>query len=107
MIFNQMTETHRLRELAELVSKLTGAEIAFVPNPRKEAAENELYVRNDTFLDKGLEPTTLAEGLLAEVVEVAKKYRARADLAKIPARSTWTEAQRAGVPEKKPVAGGV
>lgn len=99
MIFNQMTETHRVRDLAELVSSLTGAEVAYVDNPRKEAPENELYVRNDTFLDKGLEPTTLEEGLLAEVVDVARKYRERADLSKIPAMSTWTKEQRAGVPK--------
>ncbi len=106
MIFNQMTETHRVRDLAELVAKLTGAEVAYVDNPRKEAPENELYVRNDTFLDKGLEPTTLQEGLLSEVVDIAKKYAHRADLAKIPAMSTWTKEQRAGVPKRQPVASG-
>ena len=102
MIFNQMTETHRVRDLAELVSRLTGAEVAYVDNPRKEAPENELYVKNDAFLDRGLEPTTLEEGLLTEVVEIARKYAERADLAKIPAMSTWTREQRAGVPKEKP-----
>jgi UDP-sulfoquinovose synthase len=29
MVFNQMTETHRVRDLAELISKLTGAKIAY------------------------------------------------------------------------------
>ena len=33
-----MTETHRLIDLAQIVSRLTGAEIDFVHNPRKEAA---------------------------------------------------------------------
>src|SRR3954466_4008496 len=41
-IFNQMTETHRLIELARLVSGLTGTPIHHVENPRKEAVENEL-----------------------------------------------------------------
>ncbi len=41
-IFNQMTETHRVRDLAEMIAKMSGAEIAWLPNPRKEAAENEL-----------------------------------------------------------------
>ena len=63
-IFNQMTETHRVRDLAELVSELTGAKIAWLPNPRKEAAENDLVVRNDQFLALGLDPITLREGLL-------------------------------------------
>lgn len=89
-IFNQMTETHRVRDLAELVAGLTGAEIAWLPNPRKEAAENDLVVRNDQFLALGLEPTTLAEGLLSEVVDVARKYAYRVDRTRVPAVSAWT-----------------
>ncbi|MBX9450830.1 NAD-dependent epimerase/dehydratase family protein [Neoaquamicrobium sediminum] len=90
-IFNQMTETHRVRDLAELVAKITGARIAWLPNPRKEAAENDLVVRNEQFLKLGLNPTTLAEGLLEEVIEVAKKYAYRVDRSRIPAVSAWTK----------------
>jgi UDP-sulfoquinovose synthase len=46
-------------------------------------------VRNDQFLALGLEPTTLSEGLLAEVKDIASKYAHRADLRKIIARSVW------------------
>jgi UDP-sulfoquinovose synthase len=86
-----MTETHRVRDLAELVAKMTGAEIAYLPNPRKEAAENELIVRNEQFLQLGLEPTTLKEGLLSEVVDVAKKFAYRVDRSRVPAVSAWTK----------------
>lgn len=97
-IFNQMTETHRVRDLAELVSTISGAKIVNVPNPRNESAENELHVVNETFLDLGLKPTTLAQGLLTEVEDIAKKYADRVDMSKIPARSLWTKDNHAGDP---------
>ena len=89
-IFNQMTEVHRVRDLANLVAKLTGAEIAYLPNPRQEAAENELVVRNEQFLALGLEPVRLQDGLLAELVDVARKYIHRVDRSRIPSTSAWT-----------------
>ncbi len=88
-VFNQTTEVHRVRDLAALVSKLTGAEVVMLPNPRREAAENDLVVRNDRFLALGLNPTTLSEGLLEEVRLIASEYRDRVDPSKIVARSVW------------------
>ncbi len=88
-ILNQMTETHRVRDLAKLVSEITGAEIEYLENPRNEAAENELYVDNQCFLDLGLEPTKLDAGLLKEVTEVASKYVDRCDRSKILCTSQW------------------
>ena len=101
MIFNQMTETHRVRDLAALIAKIADAEVENVPNPRNEAAENELHVVNETFLDLGLNPTKLAEGLLLEVTDIARKYADRADYSKIPATSLWTSKQEAGVPASR------
>jgi UDP-sulfoquinovose synthase len=90
-VFNQMTETHRVAELAKIVSRLTGAEIDHVENPRNEADENELVVENKQFLELGLNPITLEEGLLTEVTEIAREYADRADLDKIPCRSLWRQ----------------
>ena len=88
-VFNQVTETYRVRELAELISKQTGVEVAYLPNPRNEAAENDLNVRRDQFLQLGLNPTLLSDGLLEESRDIAEKYRDRADTTKIIARSVW------------------
>jgi UDP-sulfoquinovose synthase len=90
-VFNQMTETHRVIDLAKLVARITGAEIDNVENPRNEADENELFVENRQLLELGLNPITLEEGLLGEVTDIAKKYADRADLDKIPARSLWRQ----------------
>ena len=88
-IFNQVTETYRLRDLAALVSDLTGAKIDYLENPRVEADENELVVDNSKFLALGLNATTLSEGLLTEVHDIAGKYVARVDRSTILPTSRW------------------
>ncbi|GGF23149.1 NAD-dependent dehydratase [Youhaiella tibetensis] len=95
-ILNQVAETHRVSDLAELVAETTGAEVAFVDNPRKEAAENTLRVSNQTFRSLGLEPILLRDALLAETLEIADRYKDRYDVRAIPATALWTRNTRPG-----------
>jgi UDP-sulfoquinovose synthase len=88
-VLNQITETHRVLDLAKMVADITGTDIAYLPNPRREADENDLAVLNDQFLALGLNPTTLSEGLLAEVRDIAERYARRVDPTKIVCRSVW------------------
>lgn len=89
-IFNQATETHKVRNLAQVISEVAECDIQYLPNPRKEDAENELQVNNDSFLQLGLEPILLKNGLLEEVKDIATKYLARCDKNKILSQSFWT-----------------
>ena len=99
-IFNQMTESHRVGDLADKVAALTGAQVNHLPNPRNEAVENDLIVDNRCFIELGLQPTTLDDGLLAEVVDVARRWADRCDRSRIPCVSAWTsrQAQAIGAP---------
>ena len=88
-IFNQMTETHRLIDLAKMISEMSGTPYQLVDNPRNEAPENDLDVTNDRFLGLGLHPTRLQQGLLSEIQNIARKYVSRCDPSKIPCTSRW------------------
>ncbi len=98
-IFNQMTEIHRVIDLARLVARVFGAEVDLVDNPRKEAPENTLAADARCLLDLGLEPIRLEDDLLREMTEVAVRYRHRCDSDKIPCRSRWVR----GEPAREPV----
>ncbi|KQQ79472.1 NAD-dependent epimerase/dehydratase family protein [Aureimonas sp. Leaf324] len=88
-IMNQMTETHRVGDLAQMVSRMTGVPVEHLDNPRKEMAENDLVVANDSLIKLGLEPTRLSDGLMEEVVEIAGRHKDRCDTSRIVCSSLW------------------
>lgn len=88
-IYNQMTETHRIKDLALQVQGLTGAEINFLENPRVEALENNLTVSNQSFLDLNLTPIKLSDQLIQEVENIVLKYQNRIDPTYFKPASFW------------------
>lgn len=88
-IYNQMTETHTVLDLAQKIAQISGASIEYMENPRKEAEGNKLDVKNQFLIELGLEPTTLSNGLMSEVISISKKYSHRCDRSKIICTSKW------------------
>ena len=65
-IINQMSEVHRVRDLASKVSDAIEGEVTVsnLVNPRTELAENDLQVCNTTLLQNGYEPQLLTPDVI-------------------------------------------
>jgi UDP-sulfoquinovose synthase len=74
-IFNQVSETRTLLDLAEIIQKKYGANIDFLDNPRKEAAENDLVIHNEGLKSLGFHPIFLNEGLIDDVEFIAEQNK--------------------------------
>jgi len=90
-IFNQTTEQHNIHQLANIIARMSGAEIRYYANPRREDRDNELKMSCESFLSLGLNPTTLQEGLMDEIYKIAEKYSHRCDNEKIICTSVWNK----------------
>lgn len=89
MVFNQMTETFSVVELAQKVQKLTGAQIRHLPNPRVEDAEHYYNVKHVSLSELGLIPHPLDDDEIMGSIEVAKRNLHRIDPSKIEPTVQW------------------
>lgn len=89
-IVNQATETHRVADLAHTVSRLTGARVQHLANPRREDEEHDFQLHNDRLLAWGVKPVALDEGELNEVAALARRHAGRADLGQIVSPARWS-----------------
>jgi len=90
-IFNQTSECLNIGKLAKKVSGMTGAEIRYYKNPRKEAFRNDLKFSKEGFLNLGWQPLLLDDSLMDEVKNITEKYKYRCDLSKIICTSVWAK----------------
>ena len=88
-VFNQVAEVHSVGELAKMISQKTGTEIAYLDNPRKEAANNSLRVSNKGLRSLGFDPIQLNQGLIEEIEDTVVKYSDRLDREVIMSNARW------------------
>jgi UDP-sulfoquinovose synthase len=80
-IFNQLTETFSVNDLAGRVQQVGRSlglkvEIQSVPNPRIEAEEHYYNPRHTGLLELGLEPNYLTDEVLAQMIDYVLRYKA-------------------------------
>jgi UDP-sulfoquinovose synthase len=90
LIRNQMTETHKLNYLVEILKEnFPKTNVEYIDNPRNELVKNDLEVKNTKFLDLGLEPIYLNSDSLKEIYNMVKNNKGRIDMKHILPKSFW------------------
>lgn len=88
-IFNQISETHSIKRLANLVSSITNVGISYIENPRNELPTNKLEVTNEGLISLGFEPIRLTNALIDDVSRIAHAVSNRFDKSKILNSPKW------------------
>jgi len=79
-IYNQLTETFSVNEIADLVQRVgnelgLGVKIKSIENPRKELEEHYYNPTHTGLLDIGLEPNYLTDEVLGEIIQKVIQYK--------------------------------
>jgi UDP-sulfoquinovose synthase len=95
-VYNQFTEQFSVLDLAKNVQeagKVLGmkVEIDHIPDPRVEAEHHYYNAKHSKLLDLGLQPHFLSESLLDSLMNIALKYRDRADPTIMLPQVNWRE----------------
>jgi UDP-sulfoquinovose synthase len=90
-VFNQMTETMSINEIAEtIVNEFPGtATIEHTENPRVEIYDHYYKVVHTALEGLGLKPTLLSMTLIDHLFDVVERYRERVDMAAIRPTVKW------------------
>lgn len=90
-VFNQMTESMSVLEIAKLVADLHPNEVTVehLENPRVEAEAHYYNVRYTGLMDLGLQPHLLSETLLTSLYGIAERFKHRADPAALRPAVRW------------------
>ena len=93
-VFNQFTEQFSVLELADMVKVARekmglSVEIEHLEDPRVEAEEHYYNAKHSKLTDLGLKPHLLSDSLLDSLINVAERYRDRADPGVLLPQISW------------------
>ncbi|HEY1489107.1 MAG TPA: NAD-dependent epimerase/dehydratase family protein [Micromonosporaceae bacterium] len=90
-VFNQMTETMSVLDIAKLVADLhpLGVEIDHLTNPRVEQEQHYYRVTHSGLVDLGLDPHLLSDTLLTSLYAIADRWKHRVDVDAMQPKVTW------------------
>ncbi|WP_457646027.1 NAD-dependent epimerase/dehydratase family protein [Profundibacter sp.] len=93
-IFNQLTETFTVNELADKVKKVgdgmgLNVQIKSIPNPRKELEEHYYNPVHTGLIEMGLEPHYMTDDVVAAMLERIIAAKDRIDANRIMPRVSW------------------
>jgi UDP-sulfoquinovose synthase len=91
-VFNQMTESFSVAELAKTVANLSPrpVEVEQVENPRVEQATHYYNVVHTGLPSLGLEPHLLSDTLITSLFGIAEQFKDRVDLASMRPTVKWS-----------------
>jgi UDP-sulfoquinovose synthase len=95
-VYNQFTEQFSVRDLAKMTvaaGKKLGlnVEVDHLQDPRVEAEEHYYNAKHSKLIDLGLQPHLLSDSLLDSLMNIAIKYRDRADASLMLPQVNWRE----------------
>ena len=93
-IFNQLTETFSVNQIADKISKVgngmdLGVTIKSITNPRKETEEHYYNPVHSGLVELGLKPHYMTDSVIANMLEKIIENKERIDTSRIMPRVNW------------------
>ncbi|EIF00600.1 NAD-dependent epimerase/dehydratase family protein [Saccharomonospora glauca] len=94
-VFNQMTESFSVKQLAELVTETYpgSVEINYLENPRWELEEHYYNVKHTGLLELGLKPHLLSDTLIESLFPIVEENKHRVNLDNLLPKVKWSNAK--------------
>jgi UDP-sulfoquinovose synthase len=94
-VFNQMTESFSVKQLAELVAETYpgSVDIDYLENPRWELEEHYYNVKHTGLLELGLKPHLLSDTLIESLFPIVEQNKHRVNLDNLVPKVKWSSAK--------------